>query len=282
MRVLIVGMGDLGAEVARLAAADGHEVVGLRRSFSSPPAGVTAIQGDVADPASLRLPAAVDAVVYCVAAGTRDEAAYRVAYPQGLANVLGALEASGSDAARVLFVSSTAVYGDAAGGWVDEGTSPAPEGFNGRLMREAEEVLEASRFAGTSLRLGGIYGPGRTYLLDALTQGRPFPAGSMARWTNRVHRDDAARAALHLLGQPAVDPAVNVVDREPARRRDVLAWLAGRLGVEVVTGGPGPGRPDGGDRRVRSTLLVERGFEHRFPSFREGYASVLDGAGGGR
>lgn len=280
MRILIAGMGDLGAEIGRRGLAEGHEVLGLRRSAAAPPAGVLGLRADVTDPRSLDLPGGIEAAVYCVAADARDDDAYRRAYPLGLANVLGALERSGSSAARVLFVSSTGVYGDAGGEWVDERTETAPPGFTGRRMCEAEAVLEASAFAGTSLRLGGIYGPGRTYLLDAVARGRPFPADALDRWTNRVHRDDAARAVLHLLGLPEVDRAVNVVDREPARRRDVLGWIAGRVGAELVTGGSGGVRSDPADRRVSSELLVRRGFVHRFPSFREGYAELLGSAGG--
>ena len=93
----------------------------------------------------------------------------------GLAHVLDALERDGVTPRRVLFVSSTAVYGDAGGGWVDESTTPAPGGFSGRILREAEELLR-SRLRGTGtapvvLRLGGIYGPGRTRLIDQVRGG---------------------------------------------------------------------------------------------------------------
>ena len=141
MRILIAGLGDLGAEVARLAAREGHDVLGLRRSAAAAPPGVALLRGDVTDPGSLNLPPEVDVVIYCVAAGARGEAAYREAYPNGLANVLDAIKASGSDGARVLFVSSTGVYGDAGGGWVDESTEPRPLAFTGRAMLAAEEVL---------------------------------------------------------------------------------------------------------------------------------------------
>lgn len=278
MRILIAGLGDLGAKVASLAADGGHEVFGVRRSAAPAPPGVALLQGDVTDPASLILPPAVDAVIYCVSAGAREEGAYQDAYPIGLANVLRAVEKSGSSGARALFVSSTGVYGDAEGAWVDETTEVQPTTFTGRAMLEAEDVLRASEFTGTSLRLGGIYGPGRTFLLDALRSGRPFPAATIEHWTNRIHRDDAARAIVHLATGSDHPPVLNVVDPHPARRSDVLKWLASRLDTQLVTSAAPPVRQGSGDRRVSCGRLASTGFEFRYPSFREGYGALLDEA----
>jgi len=277
MRILIAGLGDLGTEVARLAVGEAREVFGLRRSPARAPGGVTLLRGDVTDPGTLELPPALDVAVYCVAADARNEGAYRRAYPEGLSHVLGAL-ATESPEARVLFVSSTGVYGDAGGAWVDEETAPAPESFTGRAMLEAEAVLERSGFDGTSLRLGGIYGPGRTSLLDAVRSGRPFPAAAMDRWTNRIHRDDAARATLHVAEASSSPPTLNVVDPHPAPRHEVLEWLATRLGQVIVTSTDRPARTGNADRRVSSGRLAATSFQFLFPSFRDGYEALLRGA----
>ncbi len=274
MRILIAGLGDLGTEVARLAAGEGHEVFGLRRSGGAAPPGVTLLQGDVTDPGTLALPPALDLTVYCVAADARDEDAYQRAYPRGLDHVLEVLTRE-SPRSRVLFVSSTGVYGDAGGAWVDEDTAPAPEGFTGRAMLEAEALLEGSAFRGASLRLGGIYGPGRTFLLDAIRSGRAFPTTAMGRWTNRIHRDDAARAILHVAKAPGPPPVLNVVDPGPAPRREVLEWLATRLDRDLVTAAAAPTRSPSADRRVSSRRLASTGFEFHFPSFKDGYRALL-------
>jgi nucleoside-diphosphate-sugar epimerase len=274
MRILLAGLGDLGSEVARLAAGDGHEVFGLRRSGGAALQGVTMLRGDVTDPSTLALPPALDVTVHCVAADARSEDAYQQAYPRGLDHVLGALTRE-SPRARVLFVSSTGVYGDAGGAWVDEDTAPAPEGFTGRAMLEAEALLESSAFRGTSLRLGGIYGPRRTFLLDAIRSGRAFPAATMGHWTNRIHRDDAARAILHVATAPGPPPVLNVVDPGPAPRREVLEWLATRLDRALVTAAAAPTRSPTADRRVSSRRLASTGFEFHFPSFKDGYRPLL-------
>ena len=276
MRILIAGMGDLGGEVARLAVHGGHEVLGLRRSKTAAPPGVAALRGDVTTPGSLDHLPPTEATIYCVAAAARDEAAYQRTYPEGLSHLLDALERTGSAGTRVLFVSSTGVYGDAGGDWVNEDTVPAPASFTGRAMLDAEHLLEARGFEGTSLRLGGIYGPGRTSLIDAVRAGQPFPEATMRHWTNRVHRDDAARAIMKLVTEPLAAPTVNVVDPHPARREEVLGWLAARVGVDIRTAARTPGRRSRGDRRVSSQRLASTDFEFLYPSFKEGYGRLLD------
>ena len=313
MTVLLAGCGDLGTEAGLRFAAAGHRVVGWRRSPEKLPA---AIEGAAADLSSRELPpipADTTAVVVAIAADSPTEDAYRAAYVDGLAHVLDAVLASGAGVRRVLFVSSTAVYGDAGGGWIDERTTPDPGGFSGRIIREAEELLY-SRLRGTGitpvvLRLGGIYGPGRTRLIDQVRGGTAvIPAAS--RFTNRIHRDDAAAAIVHLCTMDAVPGPVYVgVDNEPAELGDVLSFLADELGLPRpasesagLSGGAGGvaagasasgtasttsaskstsgGEPSrGGNKRASNALLRSTGFEFQYPSYREGYRAVLAGVG---
>lgn len=282
MTILLAGCGDLGTEAGLRFAAAGHRVVGWRRSPEKLPA---AIEGSAADLSTAELPpvpADTTAVVVAVAADSPTEAAYRAAYVDGLSHVLDALERDGVTPRRVLFVSSTAVYGDADGGWVDEGTMPAPGGFSGRILREAEELL-TNRLRGTGtapvvLRLGGIYGPGRTRLIDQVRGGTAvLPADP--RYTNRIHRDDAAGAIVHLCTmaeEPA--PVYLGVDDDPAELGDVLRFLASELGLEVPPSGSA-GEARGGNKRCSNALLRGTGFSLAYPTFREGYRDILAGVG---
>jgi nucleoside-diphosphate-sugar epimerase len=196
----------------------------------------------------------------------------------GLKHVLAALERDGVTPRRVLFVSSTAVYGDADGGWVDESTTTTPGGFSGRVLREAEELL-LSRLRGTGsvgvvLRLGGIYGPGRTRLIDQVRSGTAVIPDE-PRFTNRIHRDDAAAAMVHLASM-AADPAPIYVgvDNDPADLGDVLRFLAGEMGYPEPPVGPA-GQARGGNKRCSNALLRSSGLEFAYPTFREGYRAVL-------
>lgn len=282
MTILLAGCGDLGTEAGLRFAAAGYRVVGWRRSPEKLPA---AIEGSAADLSAAELPpvpADTTAVVVAVAADSPTEAAYRAAYVDGLSHVLDALERDGVTPRRVLFVSSTAVYGDADGGWVDEGTTPAPGGFSGRILREAEELL-TNRLRGTGtapvvLRLGGIYGPGRTRLIDQVRGGTAvIPADP--RYTNRIHRDDAAGAIVHLCTmaeEPA--PVYLGVDDDPAELGDVLRFLASELGLEVPPSGSAD-EARGGNKRCSNALLRGTGFSLAYPTFREGYRDILAGVG---
>jgi nucleoside-diphosphate-sugar epimerase len=282
MTVLVAGCGDLGTEAGLRFAAQGHRVVGWRRSPAKLPAAIEGVAADLAAPNLPPVPADTTAVVIAVAADSPTEDAYRAAYVQGVTNVLDALERDGVMPARVLFVSSTAVYGDAGGGWVDEGTPPAPGGFAGRILVEAEELLR-DRLGGTSavgvaLRLGGIYGPGRTRLIDQVRSGSAI-VPDVPRYTNRIHRDDAAAAIVHLATIPSEPaPAYVGVDDDPAELGTILRFLAAELGLaEPPVGDAGPAR--GGNKRCSNKLLRSTGFGFAFPSFREGYRDILAGNG---
>jgi nucleoside-diphosphate-sugar epimerase len=280
MKVLIAGCGDLGTETGLRLVAAGHEVLGLRRRTDLLPAAIAPLAGDLTAPLA-PLPDDVDAVVFAATAGGRSEDAYRAVYLDGLRRVLAGMEVAGARPSRVLFVSSTAVYGVEDGSWVDESTPTDPTSATGQVLVEAERALAASAFPGISLRLAGIYGPGRTRLLDQVRRGDArLPAPPVH--TNRIHRDDAAEAIVHLL-RHVEDPAECYVgvDHDPAERGEVLRFLADELGVpQPPPAGAGEGgRRRGGDKRCRNDRLVATGFRFTYPTYREGYRAVLAGEG---
>lgn len=282
MTILLAGCGDLGTEAGLRFAGLGHRVVGWRRSPAKLPA---AIEGAAADLTAGDLPPVpqdATAVVIAVAADSPTEEAYRAAYVRGVENVLAALKRDAVTPERIIFVSSTAVYGDACGGWVDESTPPDPGGFSGRILVEVEELLQArlegTSTLGVSVRLGGIYGPGRTRLIDLVRSGSAVIPEDV-RYTNRIHRDDAAAALVHLATMEAAPAPVYVgVDNEPADLGSVLRFLASELGLPAPgVGDAGPAR--GGNKRCRNDLLRSTGFTLTFPTFREGYRDVIAGNG---
>ncbi|MFC3298498.1 NAD-dependent epimerase/dehydratase family protein [Arthrobacter agilis] len=279
MTILIAGCGDLGTEVGLRFAARGERVVGWRRSPGRLPAGIEGVAADLTR--SLPpVPADTDVVVIATAAGARTEDAYRSAYVDATANVLDALERDGVVPRRILFVSSTAVYGDADGAWVTEDSpaeNPAP---TARLVKEAEDVLLGRTDRGTVLRLSGIYGPGRTRLIDQVTGGSAA-LPPQVQWTNRIHRDDAAAAIVHLVTEvPTPERIYLGSDELPVDLGEVLRFLAAELDLPeppLADGSGGPAR--GGARRVDSGRLRSTGFSFTYPTYREGYRAVLAGKG---
>lgn len=289
MRCLIAGCGYVGTALGLALVAEGHTVYALRRRPEGLPAALHPVAADLTRPRSLgALPGSLDAVVYAVAAAGRDEAAYRAAYVDGLANLLGALDVLESPPRRFLYASSTSVYAQDDGEWVDEESRTEPRRFTGKLVLEGEGLLADRGTLGgaplerSSVRFGGIYGPGRTRLLESVRRGEARVAPGPPQWTNRVHRDDAAGSLAHLLVQPEPAPVYVGVDCEPAARRAVLDWLAARLGVPGPPEGgeaePGP-RRGGGNKRCRNARLVASGYTFRYPTFREGYGALLEETG---
>ncbi len=278
-RVLIAGCGDVGTALALRLVADGHEVWGLRRDPSGLPAPIRPLAADLARPETLHaLPDGLAAVCYAAAADRSDDDAYRTAYVDGLRHVLDALRARRAPLRRVLFVSSTAVYAQTDGSWVDE-TSPAEAtGFAGERLRQGEALVRAAGIPGVVARLGGIYGPGRGRLLAQLRAGQATCTDGPPRWVNRIHRDDCAGALRHLLALPDPDPVWLAVDDEPADQCTVLDWLADRLALPRPPRVPPPAAGEGRARshkRCANRKLVASGYTFRYPTFRDGYGAIL-------
>ena len=179
----------------------GCEVTGIRRSAQQLPAPLRPLPVDVTDRRALeRMTPDVDVVVYAVAAGRRDEGAYRRAYVDGVAALLDVLEGRADPPRRVFFVSSTSVYGERGGAWVDEATPVQPGGFPGECLVAGERRMLASPIPATVVRFGGIYGPGRGWLIERARAGASC-VDDPPRFTNRIHRDDCAGVLAHLIAR---------------------------------------------------------------------------------
>ena len=277
---LIVGCGDVGGRLARQLLASHWQVSGLRRSVEHLPEGVLPVAADLADPACpadwpQRCP---DYVVYCVAASQHDEAGYQVAYVDGLRNVLRWLDEHGQRPRRLLFVSSSSVYAQQGGEWVDETAATEPAGYSGRLMLEAERLAVQSGVPATRVRLTGIYGPGREFLLNQVRQGYRV-AQEPPLYGNRIHAEDAAGLLSFLLHADAQGVALQDcyigVDDAPAPLAEVVDWLRGHMGVTQWSDQQRVRRT--GSKRCSNARARALGWVPRYPTFKEGYAAILGG-----
>ncbi|WP_172148437.1 NAD-dependent epimerase/dehydratase family protein [Pseudomonas tumuqii] len=276
--LLIAGCGDVGTRLGLRLATAGWTVHGLRRAVEQLPEQILAVAGDLqVDGCPPAWPTAgLDYLVYCAAATAADEAGYRAAYVDGLRRVLGWLAQHGQTPRRLLFVSSSSVYAQQAGEWVDE-TSPAEAtGFSGRIMREAEQLALHSGIAASVVRLTGIYGPGRQWLLGQVRQGYRV-ASEPPLYGNRIHVDDAAGLLACLLQADALGVVLEDcylgVDDEPAPLHEVVAWLREQLGVSHWAEQSSVRRA--GSKRCSNARARALGWAPEYPSYREGYAAVL-------
>jgi nucleoside-diphosphate-sugar epimerase len=270
---LILGCGYLGRRVAERWLSAGRKVTALTRHNSTALAslGVEPLVGDVLDPATLRQLPETETVLFAVGLDRSSGRSMRDVYIDGLANVLGALTPFG----RFIHISSTSVYGQTDGGWVDETSPTEPAEGSGRIVLEAEKLLRERRRDAIVLRLGGIYGPDRLLRRQTqLSSGEPM-TGDPARWLNLIHVNDGVDAVLAAEARGVPGETYNIVDDEPATREAYYMRLA-----ELVKA-PAPrfeGRPEPrqANRRVRNAKArVALGWLARYPSYREGLIAAL-------
>lgn len=279
MTVVMAGCGDLGTEAGLRFAALGHPVVGLRRAVDKLPPEIAGQSVDLSRHVPT-LPSDTSIVVIAVSPDERTREGYLATYVDSVRNIAAAIERDCAAAPRVIYVSSTAVYGVSDGAWVDESTPATPASPTAIVLREAETLLLESVANSSVLRLAGIYGPGRTRQIDRIREGiETLAADSYV--TNLIHRDDAAAAIVHLATMAPSPASVYIgADDEPADQREVVEFLAHRIERPVPpTGASAATASRGGGKRCRNALLKSTGFTFTYPSYREGYAAVLAGEG---
>ena len=271
--MLIAGCGDLGLRIARRLLRGGHEVFGVRRR---PPAGegVRWLALDLADAgAAVHLPADIDWLLFMPTPDSPGPAAYRRTYLRSLRLLIAHYAAQPAPPQRLLHISSTRVFGADDGAWVDERTAPRPRDLQGHILLEAERIARTAPLAHCSvLRLSGLYGKSVPRAVQALREGRARrPAG--VHYSNRIHRDDAARATLHLLAHPAPGGLYIGSDDRPCDQGEALDWLATRFGLPRAPQAMGRDTITG--KRCDNALLRATGLRLQYPSYREGYAALL-------
>jgi len=276
--VLIVGCGDVGGRLATQLLDTGWQVYGLRRSIDRLPTGVIGVAGDLfSEQCPTQWPTGqIDYLVYSAAATEHDEAGYQAAYVDGLKNTLSWLEQHGQRPKRLLFVSSSGVYAQKDGEWVDEASPALSTNYSGRIILDAERVALESGIAASAVRLTGIYGPGRERLMGQVRKGYRV-AVEPPLYGNRIHADDAAGLLAFLLEADrqgrALDDCYIGVDNAPAPLAEVVDWLRERLGITEWAAEASVRRA--GSKRCSNARAKALGWEPRYSSYREGYAAIL-------
>lgn len=279
MTTLIIGCGYLGRRVGRLLQRRGETVFGTTRSAAKGDVlrgwGIEPIVADVLDPATLDGLTAADRAVFCVGYDRRSGVPIREVYVEGLARTLDHLA---DRIARWVYVSSTGVYGQDDGSWVDETSPTEPRSDSGRACLEAERLLRGRVAEPIILRPSGLYGPGRIIRRDAILRGEPI-AGDPDRFLNLIHIDDAAAAVVALLDRADPGSITLASDDRPAHRREYYAQIADGLGAPAPRFEAPPGGSsfrDEANKRVRNTRLrTVVGLDLAYPDIRTGVPAAL-------
>ena len=291
-KVLIVGCGDLGIRAATLLARAGAQVFGARRNISALTQPVKPLYMDLTKPETL---AVVNehcwhAIIITLTADEFTDAAYRATYVEGLKQLLQAIsststDGTGSNVAKplLLFASSTSVYGQSDGSWVDERAPTQPSSFSGSAMLAAEQLLADSDCPSICIRYAGIYGPGRGMrLITQIRQGNICRAKPV-RYSNRIHVEDCARVLVFLIQRQRLQlgdqhdhsQTYVAVDSEPVELNQVMQWIAVELGVDPATLQAVEPPSRGGSKRCSNARLLAAGFKFDYPNYRTGYRPLL-------
>lgn len=284
---LIVGCGYLGSRVARRWVEAGSHVLATTRSGDR----AAMLRGLDVEPVIVDVTAPADrwhnlvathglptTVFWAVGFDRTAGTTHRDVHVDGLRRLLDALTPAAPTGARprVILSSSTGVWGDEAGGMIDETTPPNPTRDAGAVLVEAERMLAAHPAGpGTALRFAGLYGPDRLPRIADLHAGRPIAADPDS-WLNLVHVDDAAAVVCLVADAARPRPLYVVSDGRPIRRRDWYGGLATASGSPEPRWDPTAPRPRGGDKRVDPSLLAhELGFTPAHPDAIAALAGLL-------
>lgn len=276
--MIISGCGFLGEAAADLFFGAGWEVLGLCAREES----AARLRGkpypirvaDISDRATLSRNIAgwekADAVLHTASSRGGDAEAYRRVYLAGVRHLLAVVRPQ-----ALLFTGSTSVYAQTDGSVVTEASKTLPARETGKILLQAEHTALAS--GGWAVRLGGLYGPGRSALLRKFLSGEAVRENGGGRWLNQVHRDDAAQAVFHLVTSGAPFGIYNVVDNTPALQREVYGWLAETLQKSLPPeGAANPNRRRGStSKRVSNAKLRSTGWAPAYPAYRDAILELL-------
>lgn len=159
---------------------------------------------------------------------------------------------------------------------MDERSLAQPTSFSSQALLQAERNIGQLYCKHIVVRFSGIYGPGRHRLISEVESGIGRPA-EPEYWTNRIHSEDCAGVINYLieenLSQKPLDSLYIATDCEPVTQHNLREWLAAQLGVSLTEQ---PSRP-GLLRRLSNKRLIQAGYQFKFPTYREGYRSLING-----
>ncbi len=277
MRVLILGCGYVGLPLGQALVGQGHEVHAVRRRPDTldelEAAGLHPHAADLTRRETLdTLPGSFDWILHTASSSRGDADVHRAVFVDGTENLIDWLTITKAHS-RLLFTSSTSVYPQTDGGWVDEECPDKPVAGTGKNLAVAEEMFLEWPAGATVLRVAGIYGPGRGYLYRQFLKDEAMLDGDGNRWLNMIHRADVVGAILCAMeNEPGI---YNVADDEPVTQHDFFAWLSELLGKPMPPAGSrAPGKRARTHKRVANERLRALGWQLKYPTFREGYSAL--------
>ncbi len=271
--ILIIGCGAIGTALAKILINQDHRVTAIRRNPPASSSDIHYIRANIKSTSDLeKLDVHFDLLFFIVSADGRTEQSYREVYETGLNHVLAKFAS-----VPCIFVSSTSVYAQSQGEWVDEESITQPDNLNSQLIRQAEQRVTALNLHNIVVRFSGIYGPGREYLLNRAKQ-QPAIQQTPPYFTNRIHQEDCVQVLAFLLEKKLAGTALTqyylASDDAPAPLYDVMIWLAEQLTVPKPAINPAASDSTM-NKRCNNQRLKALGYRFSYPSYKDGYAKLI-------
>lgn len=276
-KLLVIGCGKLGQKLGLLAKKTPLDLLGFKRKKITS-TNIRIEQQDIFDKSffdkvKIHSP---DFILYSLSADEQSKKSYRRNYVEGLKQVIKSIKYI-NNFQHLFFVSSTSVYGDNNDQFIDEFSETSPKNFRGTILLEAENLLNTVKFNSTVLRLSGIYGSGRNYMIKLSQDAESWP--KVDRWTNRINEDDAANFIIFLLNQclqgEIPEKLYLLTDKEPVTLFRLLNWIRQNLNLKNkinITSDPILGK------RLRSSIIPSLKFEYKYPTYKQGYKELIQEA----
>ena len=280
MKILLAGCGDIGQRVVTKLAPS-YQCFGLRRSAFVFSDQITSIVGDLTDQNRMRVvfEEKFDIVVATLTPSSRSEDAYKKAYVETSEALTAVINQATYQPKLVIWISSTSVFGESASGWIDESSPARPTSFSGQALLNAERNIGELRCKHIVLRFSGIYGPGRRRLISEVERGIGRPA-KPEYWTNRIHSEDCAGIIAYLIDACLADSPLEslyiATDCQPVTQHNLRKWLATKIDVRLTEQ---PAKR-GLTRCLSNKRLIQTGYQFLFPTYQEGYQSLLKDVNG--
>lgn len=266
--ILIVGCGYVGCELAKAYINKGDQVWALQRHSAA----VLGVNNIIADAMTVDSLPNVDVIFYMIAPDKHERSSYEKAYLHCLDNILKLIPLSSHP--QFVFISSTAVYGQQHGEWVDETSETVPNDFSGKILLEAESLVRNKAKNYAIVRFGGIYGPNRDRMIRLVKEDNAKTCPQEI-YTNRIHLADCV-GMLQFIAGISKNEIYLGVDNTPALYNEILQWLGQILNKEISAGNEIPERLRLSQKRCSNSKIRQLGYHFIHPNYESGYLSIIN------
>jgi nucleoside-diphosphate-sugar epimerase len=261
-RILIVGCGDLGVRLAKNLSGQNIEIFAIKRNTQSLPTFIKPIAWDVTADEKIQIPHLFDSIFFSVAPSDHSEESYRKTYLKGFQNISHLIQ----DSAQVFFISSTGVYSQNNGEWVNEESETKPTKYSGKILLETERWIEKNIPQTTIVRFSGLYSKERNSTVEKIKNNQ-FGKIPMNKISNRIHLEDAARILVFLYQKKKKQAIYIGTDSHPTLYCDIVDWYCKKNKIDFTK----PILQKIENKKISNKKIISEGFSFLYPSYQEGF-----------